>query len=352
MLYPDSRHVLSTLDTHADSYININAGFHMRQPFTCTPTGYKTPSPTVARPGAGGHVDHVESGTPPRSPKDPVVVFDYLDVRAYLAEVYRTRKARGRGWSYRSFSRRVGVASPNHLKRVIDGERILTAEMALRYAAALGLDGPSGAYFCDLAAFGRANTSAEKNAAYERLTRSRGYRRAQKLELAHANYHAHWWLPAIRELCLRPDFRNDSDWIAAQMWPPIRRQDAAEAIETLVALGMIAINADGSVHSGASVVTTGAETRGLHIGNYHRAMMERAAAAIDLVPRESRDISSLTFCVSPGRLDEIKQRVQQFRKEIIGLAADETAGDQVIQLNIQLFPLTKPSGSGRTPESR
>lgn len=291
----------------------------------------------------------MQSGTPPRAPKDPVVVFDYLDVRAYLADVYAARKARARGWSYRAFSRRVGVSSPNHLKRVIDGERELTAEMAPRYAQALGLDGPAALYFCDLAAFSRASTSAEKNAAYQRLTSSRGYRRAQKLEIAHAAYHAHWWIPVIRELAARPDFRNDPEWIAVQLLPPIRRQDAAEAMDTLVSLGMIAVDADGSVHPGASVVTTGPETRGLHIGNYHRTMMERAAAAIDLVPREARDISSLTFCVGPGRLAEIKERVQQFRKELIGLAAEQTAGDQVIQLNIQLFPLSQPGP--RRPES-
>ncbi len=278
-----------------------------------------------------------------------MVIFDHLDVRAYLGAVYADRKARSRGWSYRAFSRRVGVASPNHLKRVIDGERDLAPEMAVRYAQVLGLDPAASAYFCDLAAFSRATTSAEKNAAYQRLTTSRGYRRAQKLEMAHAAYHASWWIPAIRELAARPDFRPEPEWIAGQLLPPIRPKDAAEAMDTLISLGMVAVHPDGSVHPGASVVTTGPETRGLHIGNYHRAMMERAAASIDLVPREARDISSLTFCVGPGRLAEIKDRVQRFRKELIGLTADETAGDQVIQLNIQLFPLSQPAAG---PDSK
>lgn len=291
----------------------------------------------------------MDSGTPVRTPRDSVVVFDYLDVRAYLRDLYNTRKARSRGWSYRAFARRAGLHSPNHLKRVIDGERELTAEMAPRYAAALGLEGAAAAYFCDLAAFCRASTSAEKNAAYQRLATSRGYRRAQKLELAHAAYHGNWWVPVIRELAARPDFRNDPEWIARQLLPPIRKQDAAEAMETLVSLGMLAVEADGRVTPGASVVTTGAETRGMHIANYHRAMMERAAASIDLVPRDQRDISSLTFCVGAGRLEQIKERVRQFRKEIIGLAADDAEGDRVVQLNLQLFPLSHPRTAPEEP---
>ena len=271
------------------------------------------------------------------------MVYDYLDVRAYLRDLYAARKARSRGWSYRAFSRRAGLASPNHLKRIIDGERELTAEMAVRYAEALGLDAPASAYFCDLAAFARATTGAEKNAAYQRLSASRGYRRAQKLELAHAAYHAQWWIPAIRELVVRPDFQADPEWIAARMLPPIKPAEAREALDILVSLGMITVDPDGSAHPGATVVTTGPETRGLHIGNYHRAMLQRAAAAIDLVPAKERDISSLTFCVGPGRLAEIKEKVREFRKAIIALAAEETAGDQVIQLNLQLFPLTQAS---------
>ncbi len=269
-----------------------------------------------------------------------VVVFDYLDVRAFLRDTYTARNAAGRPFSYRAFSMKAGLRSPNHLKRVIDGERDLTPEMAVRYATALGLDGPAAAYFCDLAAFSRAKTSAEKNAIYQRLGVFREYRRAQRLELAHADYHANWYVPAIRELALRPDFRPDADWIAARMVPAIRKAEAEQALETLLALGLLIRSPDGGVEQGTAVVTTGPETRGLHIGNYHRAMMVRAAAAIDLVPAPQRDVSSLTFCVGPGRLAEIKERIRQFRKEIIALASEETAGDQVLQLNLQLFPLS------------
>ena len=55
-----------------------------------------------------------------------------------------------------------------------------------------------------------------------------------------------------------------------------------------------------------------------------------------------------------GRVDapddpaQIKERVRAFRKEVIALAAEETSGAQVVQLNIQLFPLSD-SAKGHTP---
>jgi uncharacterized protein (TIGR02147 family) len=98
------------------------------------------------------------------------------------------------------------------------------------------------------------------------------------------------------------------------------------------------------LRQGEAVATTGPETTGLHIANYHRTMMERASESIDLVPAPQRDVSSLTFCVGEDGLRRIKERVQRFRKELVHLLAEEEDGEQVLQLNMQLFPLTTRRG--------
>jgi len=268
-------------------------------------------------------------------------VFDYLDFRALLRDYYVAKKEEGRSFSYRAFSRRVGLRSPNHLKRVTDGERNLTPAMAIRYADAMGLEGDAATYFSDLVSFNQASSTKERNAAYQRLTGSRGYRKAHKLELAHAAYHATWYVPAIREMVLQADFRPDPQWIAKRMIPPIGRVQAERALNVLMELGMLEEDADGALRQVDTVVTTGPETRGLHIANFHRAMLERASESLDLTAGAERDISSLTFTVGEDGLRRIKARVQRFRKELIALLAQEDEGERVLQLNMQLFPLTR-----------
>jgi uncharacterized protein (TIGR02147 family) len=285
----------------------------------------------------GPHNEPSSSATRGRSGID---VFRYLDVTAYLRDVYQASKAEGRGFSFRAFSRRAGLRSPNHLTRVIDGERPLTSEMAVRYAAALGLSGDAARYFCDLAAFGRARTHEERNAAYQRLAGYRHYRRAQHLEVAQGEYHANWYLPAIRELVSAADFRPDPEWIARRLIPPIRPSMARDALQTLLALGLIREDEQGRLVQSEAVVTTGAESRGLHLRNYHRAMMAQAADSLENVPAALRDISSLTMCTTEAGLLDLKDRIRRFRQELIALAAQQTGGDRVVQLNVQLFPLT------------
>jgi uncharacterized protein (TIGR02147 family) len=276
-------------------------------------------------------------------------VFTYLDVRTFLRDTYDFKKAAGRGFSFRAFARKVGLRSPNHLKRVIDGERDVTAAMAPRYAEALGLLGEPARYFCDLAAFSRAGSASEKNDAYDRLMANRGYQRVHRLDAAHAAYHANWYIPVIREMAALPEFRPDAAAIASRLLPPISKAEAQEALNTLVALGMLYEDGNGGLRRGEAIVSTGPETRGLHIVNFHRAMLERASASMELVRAADRDISALTFCVDNATLHELKSRLQAFRKELVGLLSErETSGTRVVQLNMQLFPLSQPIPGGDT----
>jgi uncharacterized protein (TIGR02147 family) len=93
----------------------------------------------------------------------------------------------------------------------------------------------------------------------------------------------------------------------------------------------------------------------MHIGTYHRAMLKRAAEAIEGVPAARRDLSSLTLRVRESSIPQLKSRLARFRRELLELEACETDGDQVLQLNLQLFPLTSAEqsrGAAPTPGAR
>ncbi|MCB9630050.1 MAG: TIGR02147 family protein [Sandaracinaceae bacterium] len=270
----------------------------------------------------------------------PPEVFRYLDYRAYLRDFYEHKKAGPRSFSYRAFSRRAGLKSPNYLKLVMDGDRNLTASMAGNFADGCGLSGESKAYFIDLVAFNQAHTGPERTAAYDRLKSHRRYRSVQRLELAHAAYHASWYIPAIRELACRPDFEGEAAWVAARLRPRITQSQAARGLRILRELSMLIQNDDGHWVQAEALVSTGPETAGVHIGNYHRMMMRQAAAAIDEFPPAQRDISSLTLCLGAEKLAEVKARIVRFRRELLELSVEDESPRQVVQVNFQLFPLS------------
>ncbi len=272
-----------------------------------------------------------------------VHIFDYVDYRAFLRDYYVEQKARTRQFSFRAFAKRAGIRSFNFLQLVMKGQRDLSAQMAMHFARGCGLKGPEAEYFCELVAFGQAKTSEERNRAYERLARFRQFRSLHQLEPAQSAYHNNWYMPAIRELVLIPGFVEDPKWIASMLRPAISPGQAREALATLQELGLLVRDRAGKLCQSSALVTTGPGPLGHHVANYHRVMIEQAARALDEVPRDQRDMSSLTLCVSAQAFENIRRRIAEFRQELLQLAELEGPADRIVQLGFQLFPLSNQS---------
>lgn len=281
----------------------------------------------------------------PLTQRCPVDVFRYLDHRAFLGDFYMAQKKR-RGFSYRAFAQAAGLSGPNYVQLVIAGKRNLTENTAARFAVVCGLTSDAAEYFVALVRFNQATSDEERNDRHRRLKAFRRYRRAHKLELAEASYHSTWYLPAICELATSPWFREDPQWIAMTLRPAIKPREAAQALATLLELGLLCRDEEGRIRQHSRVMSTGPETTMMHLRNYHAEMMQRATLAMAEFPALERDVSSLTMCVGPEVLSALKERIRTFRRELIDLVTSDQNPSRVLQLNLQLFPLssdTRPS---------
>lgn len=267
-------------------------------------------------------------------------MFAYLDYRALLRDLYAHRKSSEYGFSHRAFSRRAGLKSTNYLKLVMDGARNLSADAAGRFAHALGLAGAEADYFCELVAYAQAATARERSQAYERMTKLKP-RDVRELDERQGAYYGTWYLPAIRELATRHDFRDDAKWVARVLVPRITTAQAEKALVTLESLGLLERDARGRLRASEAQVTTGSKPLAHQLADYHRAMLERAVHAIDLFPRDEREIASLTLCIDESMLPELKERLQSFRRELMHAAEERGQRTRIVQVNFQLFPLSK-----------
>ena len=272
-------------------------------------------------------------------------IFQYLDYRLFLRDYYEAAKPRIRAFSYRYLSRRAGFSSPNFIKLVIDGARNLGGDSPERVAKAFDLDADETRFFLRLVALDQAQTTDERNEAYNAVAASRRFRAARRIEHDMFEYLSHWYYPAIREMAARPDFVDDTRWIASQLWPSVPLRDVRRAVDALFRLGLLVRDEGGGVARGEPSVTTGHEVAALAARNYHYEMLERARGSIEGCPRDFRDVSALTVCVGARDVQALKDRIHRFRETMLDLCDSSPEPDTVYQLNIQLFPLTKPPGS-------
>lgn len=281
--------------------------------------------------------------TSPRAPRPPErpSVFEFVDHRAYLGAYYEAEKTRRPAFSYRYFARRAGQSSPNFLKLVIEGKRNLGKESIPAFAKALDLDAEETQFFGDLVAFNQATTTEEKNRYFVRIAASRNFRKARRIEGELFDYLSHWFIPAVRELAARPDFRDDPKWIASQLRPTVTQKEAAQAMKVLLGLGLLVRREDGGIERGEPSWTTGHEVTSFAVVNYHRQMLERASDAIGSVPQAERNVNSLVVCVGPETVPEIKRRMQAFHEELLALCDADKSPEMVYQIGMQCFPLSQ-----------
>lgn len=270
----------------------------------------------------------------------PPSVFEFLDYRRFLAAWFGAKKARQPRYSHRAFARRAGQRSPSALRDVIQGRRNLTPAGLEGFLKAMDLDGPEARFFRSLVRLDQAETVAEKNAAWLDITANKRWRESRPIEGSGFRYLSTWYAPAIRELANRVDFVDDPAWVAAQLRPAIEPDQAAEALELLFEMDLLVREGERITHGGGSVVTP-REAAGLAVHNYHRQMLQRAHDAVDSFEPDARHFLGVTVTVPPTLVPQLKQELDAMQERILELCAGtEEQADQVMQFNLNFFPLS------------
>lgn len=264
-----------------------------------------------------------------------------LDYRAWLRDWYEARKAANPRFSHRAFVRRTGQKSPSLLADVIERRRNLTPELVVAFGKALKLSADEQRFFALLVELDQAKDADARNAAWERISATRRFREARKVEGDSFQYVAEWWHVAIRELAAREDFRDDPAWVARQLHPAIPVVRARRALATLKDLGMLVHDGERWVQAEGAVVTP-REVVGLAVDRYHQGMLGLAVDGIRGVPAKERHYLGVTVCIPQSMVPTLKRELNAFTERLLDLCdgADEPA-ERVYQMQLTLFPLSE-----------
>jgi len=275
-----------------------------------------------------------------KGPDSKISIFHYLDYRQFLRDWYLHAKASRGSFSFRSFSKKAGFQSTNFLKLVMDGDRNLTEESLVKFALALKLNKQEQEFFRNLVFFNQAKTHEQKNQYYAKLLQSKKYSELKPIEKNQFEYYSTWYHPVIRELAVSKAFDGKSESIAKLLSPEVTTAQVERSLHLLENLGFIQKTPEGRYRQASQLISTGAEVSSLVIFNYHKLLLSLCDEVMDKVSGARRDVSTLTLGVAKGRIPQLKKKIQDFRQEVLKLVADDSEPDEVVQLNIQLFPLT------------
>lgn len=267
-------------------------------------------------------------------------VLNYTNYRQYLLDWHNARKEADPAFSLRQFAREARFSSHTLLKYIMDGKRNLTKRSLVKLSMALGLSPDKADYFENLVFFNQATSMDEKDFYYRKLLGADKNRGVRKLEKSQFEIFRSAAPIAIREMLGMGGFRNSPEWIASQMVPAIEAREARESLQMLLEAGLIK-KTPGGYKAADEAISTDDEVMSVLVRNYHVRMLEQARLALDTLDPDQRDISSVCFKIREADFPRLKKQIQLIRKELRNFAVEGKEGERVVQVSIQLFPLTK-----------
>jgi uncharacterized protein (TIGR02147 family) len=269
-----------------------------------------------------------------------IPIYDYFDYRKLLKDLFEEQKSQNRYFSYRVLAEIVGFTSAGFFTKILQGSVNISSQKALAFAKAFHMSRLETRYFELLVAFNQAKTHDERRYYFEQLIATRR-NKIKSMTTEQYELFSEWYYVAIKEILEFYPFKGNFKQLGNMLQPAVHPNDAKKAIETLEALGMIK-KKEGHYRVVQEIVSTGESWENVAVTNFQLNTADLAKDAIQNVPKEAREISTLTINVSQKSFDQIKEKLRNYRKDILEIAKKDSEKDRVYHLNLQLFPLSKP----------
>ena len=209
-------------------------------------------------------------------------------------------------------------------------------------AEAIGLCTLEKKYFLKLIEYTNARSSQNATKILVELIKIKSDIAPKPITEEQRNYYSHWFIPIIGELAALEGFKPDAEWISNTILPEISPKQVEECLEILTRVGVLATDpTTGKIVRTKSDLSTADEVPDQDVSRYHREIIDLGKSALSRIPRNEREISSVTISASEAVFNKIKTMIQEFENQVLLEEREAKEKDRVCQLNIQFFPVTK-----------
>ncbi len=270
-----------------------------------------------------------------------ISIFEYVDYRLFLRDIYAEKKAKHKFFSYRYLSEKSGLNSPGFFTWILQGKRNLSQRLILRYVDIFGLEGNEAQYFELLVNYNQAKTQEEKSHFFGKIALITHKDGGTIIDPQQYRFYDKWYYQAVWSSLNFNLFNGNFSTLAKSMIPKISVTEAKDAIKVLRDLKLIEKNSQGYFQQTNEVLTTGEQWQSEIINSFQMMSIDLAKNAIDSVPKEDRNVSTIIGACSQKSFEEIKALLEKTRREIVGIMEKEDDPEVVYQSNFQFFPLTQ-----------
>lgn len=266
-------------------------------------------------------------------------ILHYQDFRRFLQDFYDWKK-RTSAFSWRDYSKMAGFASPVFMKQVCEGKANLGKKATVKVADAFKFIGLERDYFFNMVLFAQAKTDEKKRFA---LAEMHSIAEAGKVKHVGADayrYYDSWVHPVVRELAPAMPGAMPKE-IAAKCIHEVSAKEVKDSIDFQVQAGILKKTSDGNYMQTDELLAGDTQSISLAVRSMNKQMATFAVDAVDRFSAEERFVSGITMGVSNDAYKKIVEVLRKCREQVQNIIVNDEKVEQVLRLNLQLFPLTE-----------
>lgn len=254
-----------------------------------------------------------------------------MTYRKFLAEELERRLAKNPLYSLRAFARDLGI-SKTHLAEILRGNNQLSLDSAAKFVKKLNLSAVDAINFMDMVEIESGNSERTRLQAKMRLeARHINFRNLEPEEFSPIS---DWHFMPLMELLTLPLESHSPEYLASRLG--VSKEIIEQALQTLLRQNLIS-----QVDSKYVITENTTKPVASHIiRQYYRTNLDVAAQALEKQSIDNRDFSVITFTMSKRKLDLVKERLQQFRRELALELTQDQERDAVYTLSMNFFEAT------------
>ncbi|MBQ49515.1 MAG: hypothetical protein CMP10_19200 [Zetaproteobacteria bacterium] len=270
-------------------------------------------------------------------------LYSFQDYILYFKAIYKVMKESKRSYTLVDYSEDLGFGRNNTMAQMHSGHRSLSQKAVERIGTLLKLDKAEKAYLQTLVDIKSAKSSAYREEKMALLLELQGRASTNEAEGTPLSFFNSWHHAVIFEL-LSLDVAQSVPQLQQKFSMNISEKEILKSIKLLQELDLISLIEEGEnigYIKNQKDFSLGGAIPGTAIVRFHQEMMNLAKESLISTPPQQRDISSVTISVNEKTLARMKKDVEIFRKYLLFQASLCEQEDVVMQVNIQLFPLSK-----------
>ena len=270
-------------------------------------------------------------------------IFEFIDYATYMEEWFNAKKVTNPKYSYRTFADQAGFKARGYIADIIKRRKQLSIASIQKVANAMKMELRESEYFELLVLFKISKNANEKSLYWEKIQSFNGLPETTLKIFKEFKVLEHWYIAPIREVVTTLEFNEDYNFLSKQLTPEISPTEARDAVQLLKDLKIIIKKGKIYEQHSQQLIILPDELHDLAVKKFQRDMLSLAQEALTTFTAERRTIQTLTFGSNSILNEKINQEIQIFIARVSKLVEEFPEVQEVREVNIQNFPLSKRS---------